>query len=362
MKKKGIKSKLIIGLVVIAIAGFGVYAAMGQPVEVSTAVAEYGLIEKLITETGTVAPRNSASVSSKLQGQLLSISVAEGDTVTEGQRIASYSTGSTAADIGSLQAQIAGLSAEVAQAKESAESSRKLYEEGALSYDEYSRAETTVKQLNAQISSLNYSISGLSEAGGAAGVVAPISGTITAVMVNEGEIVSPGTVLFEISDTSEIMIKVNLVSEDADKIDEGAAVRVFSESESLIDEAAFVSKVFISARDVLSDLGIVQKRVPIEITLSDEKKLRLGSNVNVEIIAEKREQTLRAPKNAVFEINRQQYVYTIENSKAVLQPVETGLEGERYVEITGGLSEGHVVIVSPAREIEDGTAVKEIVQ
>ena len=356
--KKMKKGKIIIALVVVALAGAGVYSAMGQKVEVTAALAEYGSIEKLITETGTAIARNSVSVSSKIQGQLLSVNVAEGDAVTEGQKLISYAAGSGEADIASLKAQISGLSAQAAQANDLAEKSRKLYEEGAVSFEEFNQADTSAKQIAAQISSLNYTIAGLSEASGSKGVLAPISGTVTAVMVSEGEVVSPGMVLIEISDTSEIYIKVNLVSEDADKIEEGAVVRIFSESESLIDDSAVVGKIFVSARDVLSDLGIVQKRVPVEITMSGEKTLRLGSNVNVEIVAQKKDNVLRIPKSSIFEINRQHHVYKIEDGKARLQPVRIGLEGERFTEVSDGLAEGDAVITSPGREVEDGTPVK----
>jgi len=359
MKKgKNRKIKLIIAAAVVVLAGAGIYAVVGQGVEVSTAFAEYGRVEKIITETGTVEALNSVIISSKIQGQLIEIAVTEGDFVTEGQRLAAYGAGSIAADIGSLRAQISGLQAQAALANEVAANSRKLYEEGAMSYDEFNRADTAARQIAAQIASLNFTIAGLSEAGGGGGVLAPISGTVTAVLVREGELVAPGQMIIEISDMSEIFIAVNLVSEDADRIVEGAAVRVFSESERLIDEKAIVSKVFVSARDVVSDLGIVQRRVPVEITLSGGMELRLGSNVNVNIIADARENTLRVNENAIFEINRQHHVYIIENGRARLRLVETGLEGERYTEILRGLSEGDMIITSPPREIDDGRAVK----
>lgn len=362
--KKGKKSKIIIAAVVIIVIGTaGAYAVMGNGIDVSTATASYGGVEKLINETGSVEAKSSAVVSSKIQGQLASVNVKEGDEVAEGQLLAAYTaTGSAASDISGIRAQISGLNVQLNQAKDSEAKNKRLYEEGALSYEEYSNSISATKQIETQIASLNYSIISLSEtaseAGGSKGVTAPISGTVTSVMIKEGETVSPGAPMIEISDASEIYIKVNLVSEDADEINSGAQVRVFSENEKLLDDSAVVSKIFVKAQDVLSDLGISQKRVPVEITLSVEKNLRLGSNVNLEIIADMRENVLIVPENSVFEINKQKYVYKIENGKAGLQNVETGLEGEKYTEILGGLSNGDVVIMSPPKELEDGKKVK----
>ena len=358
--KKGIKGKIVIGAVIIALAGAGVYHSTGAGIEVSAFDVAPGEVERLITETGSVEASSSAVISSRIQGQLLSVAVKEGDTVTEGQRIASYTEDSGAADIGGIRAQISGLTVQLNQAKDLAGKSSQLYQEGAMSYDEYSEAQAAVKKIESQISALNYSITGLSESAGSKGVIAPISGTVTQVMVREGEIVSPGAPMIEISDISDVHIKVNLVSEDADEIAVGNAVRVKSESDSLIDGSAKVKKIYIKAQDVLSDLGIVQKRVPVEISLSGNKNLRLGRNLNVEIIVEKKENVLRIPDNAIFEINRERHVFIIENGKAKLQSVEIGLEGEKFVEIISGLSAGDKVITSPAREVEDGKAVKAI--
>jgi len=256
-----------------------------------------------------------------------------------------------------MRAQISGLQVQLNQANEMAAKNKRLYDEGAVSFEEYNQATVEAKQIQSQIAAINYTIAGLSEAGGSKGVIAPISGTVTSVLVNEGEIVAPGTAMIEITDAENAYIKVNLISEDADEIAQDCQVRVFSENEKLIDENATVGKIFVKAQDVMSDLGISQKRVPVEVVLSVEKNLRLGSNVNVEIVADKRENVLTVPENAVFEINRQQYVFTIEDGKAKLTRVQTGLEGEKYIEVVSGLAEGDLVITSPAKEIEDGKAV-----
>jgi hypothetical protein len=42
----------------------------------------------------------------------------------------------------------------------------------------------------------------------------------------------------------------------------------------------------------------------------------------------------------------------------VLRAIETGLEGEKYTEVINGLSEGEIIITSPAREVGDGVSVK----
>jgi HlyD family secretion protein len=153
--------------------------------------------------------------------------------------------------------------------------------------------------------------------------------------------------------------RVNLAAEDADMISVGAHARVYGESGALIDEEAVVGKIYVKAQEVLSELGIYQKRVPVEIVFSISRLPRLGSDIRAEIVAEKKENALRVPDSARFEISKEQYVYVIdEDGKARLRKIRIGLEGEDFAEVLDGLSLGEAVILSPSRDIEDGASVK----
>ena len=109
----------------------------------------------------------------------------------------------------------------------------------------------------------------------------------------------------------------------------------------------------------MSDLGVSQKRVTVEVSFGTVEPIRLGSDVDVAITVDRKADILRVPDLAIFEKAKKDYVYVIEGGKAVLREVKTGLEGEDYTEIVSGLSEGDAVIVSPGDDISDGVKVKE---
>ena len=46
-----------------------------------------------------------------------------------------------------------------------------------------------------------------------------------------------------------------------------------------------------------------------------------------------------------------------ERGKTVLAPITVGLEGEEYVEILEGLSEGDLLVQSPGNDLEEGMKV-----
>src|SRR5215470_8462873 len=83
------KGRWIIAGVVIAVVGFatvqGLRPKPPPPVEVTTSVATEGLEKRVVTAAGHLQARETVKVSSNVTGDLLSLSVKEGDHVKQGQ-------------------------------------------------------------------------------------------------------------------------------------------------------------------------------------------------------------------------------------------------------------------------------------
>lgn len=352
------KKWVVIGIAAILIAAAAV-SAMNSGIAAEAAAADKGEVTKLLKETGTVEAESSVTVTAKNYGEIKGLTVKEGDRVKAGDTLMANGGISASLDIKSQQAQLAGLQAQYSQAKELADKNKALYDQGALSYEAYNAANTAAKQLAAQIASLQYSIESYAESSGAEGIAAPMDGVLTGVFVKEGESVAAGTPLFEISNLDDLYVKTGFITEDADLIREGAAARLYNKDTAFSDEKASVKKIHLKAENKMSDLGVNQKRVTVEIAFgSSAAAARLGSDLNVEITAEKKENVLRVPDLAVFEKEKKDCVYVVEGGKAVLREIETGLEGEDYIEVLSGLSEGDLVVLSPGDEISDGIRVK----
>lgn len=352
------KKWIVIGGAVILVAAAAAMTAMNAGVAVESAAVDRGEVTKLLKETGTVESESTITITAKNAGEIKGLMVEEGDSIKAGDILMTSDGTSAALDIKSQQAELSGLQAQYSQARDLANKNKALYEQGALSYADYNASNTAAKQLAAQIAALQYSIESYAETSGAAGVTAPLNGVLTGVFVKEGESVAAGTPLFEISNLNDIYVKTDFIAEDADLIQEGDTVRIYNEDAGFSDENGVVKKVHLKAEDKMSDLGVNQKRVTVEIAFGTAKTARLGSNADVEIAVEKKETALRVPDLAVFEMNEKNCVYVIEEGKAMIREIETGLEGEDYMEVISGLSEGDVVILSPNDDISDGLRVK----
>jgi len=360
MKKGEFHKKrwIFIGAVLLLLAGAAVFAVEFSRVTVEAETLKKGEVLQVVEESGVVTARNTVMVTAKNGGEVKEVLVEEGDRVAGGTLLARSDITSAELDIKSLRAQLSGLRTQYSQAKSVADKNKALYEQGALSLEAYKASSAAANLLSSQISALSYTIKSSEEAKGLKGITAPLAGTITEVFVKKGELVQPGGALFEITDLNQLYVKAELVTEDADLLTEGDPARVYNEDTGFSDESAVVQKIYTKARQTFSELGVNQRRVTVEIATAKNQSLRLGSDVDISITVDRREDVLRIPEDAIFEKEGKDCVFVVEEGEAVLRQVTIGLEGEEYYEALEGLKEGDMVILSPGEEIKNGTRVK----
>lgn len=158
---------------------------------------------KEIKTSGTLEARE-IEVRSKIGGKLERIMVKEGDSVTKEQILGHI-------DVQALVAQRKAANAKYELAVEEMKRIKGLYAKGIVSRLEYDRAESALKQAEAEKEVVDVQLKD-------AVITAPLAGTITAKLVEEGEIISPGTSLLTISDLSNIILKVYLTEKELGKI------------------------------------------------------------------------------------------------------------------------------------------------
>ena len=122
-----------------------------------------------------------------------------------------------------------------------------------------------------------------------------------------------------------------------------------------------------AARDVLPstvvapyviDVEAQNRTVEIEVELEDPEIARTllpGTSADVEVVLERREDVLRVPTSALLEGSR---VLVTRDGELESRDVEVGLRNWDYAEVTGGLAEGQLVVLSLDRaEVEPGARV-----
>ncbi len=203
--------------------------------------------------------------------------------------------------------------------------------------------------LNKEVSRLSLIIAQISEA--TMYPSAPFSGKIERVYVKEGQVVSPGTPLVQLSGDKQSLIAVALLSREMSQgvskaipsilrfgDQEFSAVPFFVSTEAT--DGALYSAQFSVPEELsksVSDKGYITIEIPIDFP-------NTGSTVPF------------IPVDSVFQTQDQAYVFIAESGKAKSIKVDLGEVVGRYVEVKKGLNNEDQVILN--RNVINGDPVK----
>ena len=199
------KGRWIIAAIVVALVGAatvqGLRPKPPPPVEVTTSAAKKGTVTRVVTAAGHLQARETVKVSSNVTGDLLSLSVKEGDHVTRGQVLGQidkryYETQVTQfrGAVASARASIAQIDVAISQDKRDVERMKRLTDERLASAAELDKLVTQLKmdegrlaaqkELVAQnVGQLETALYNLSRAT----LTAPIDGTVLELSHKVGE-------------------------------------------------------------------------------------------------------------------------------------------------------------------------------
>lgn len=408
------KKKLIgiIALVVIvSVVGF-LLKNKTTALEVEVSPVAEGNIEEYVEELGDVKVKQNETIHANLQGKVTEVLVEEGDTVKQGDILVRLDSEDQARDIEMLEAQRSALNAQYKEAVKSADAKeikklelslndlektfeestkdlankKELLDEGIISEEEYQDSvlayelEQTeieklkidlellkkpvstniVRQYEAQLLQIDLQIEALKSNEGDFIFSAPFDGTILTKNISKGSYVQPGMAIIEIGNLNELYVESDVLVEDIVGIQEGTRVSLENDDLAILDLKGEVTKIYPQAFSKVSDLGVEQKRIKVEIQIGQqETNLKPGYDLDVRFITNQSENALIIPENALFQMEGEDYVFIIEKNVATLRQVKKGIESDKYVEIISGLNQEDKVILSPDDSLEEGMLVKE---
>ncbi len=226
---------------------------------------------------------------------------------------------------------------------QSAQESYELVIEGAAEEDIKS-IEAQVRQTKAALDMAKYQLKNTQ-------IIAPISGKVTSITVSTGEMVSPSIPLLSIIDVSRIFVKVGISEKDISKIKEGQKVNL--EIDAFLEEK-FQGEVV--SKGVAVDQISKTLEVKIEI-LQPEVDIPVGVFARGDILVKTNQDALIIPSSALTRKKDGIYVYVVEEGIARQKEVVLGIIQDERVEILDGLSGEEEIVVLGNQELEDGLKV-----
>jgi HlyD family secretion protein len=204
-----------------------------------------------------------------------------------------------------------------------------------------------IKQIQLQQDQLNKDLLNMQ-------IISNWSGTITDLPVQEGQVVARGREMLTLSDPSQIEIVAD--------VKEAFISQVFMNQEAVIKGSALGKEQFnahvIKMAPTASASQSTQDTKPVRsVTLGLDKtsaKLVPGYNVDVNFVVSRVNSALQVPNGAIKENqDGTSYVWTVQGSKAVRMPVETGIKNDTAIEVKKGLEADSLVIVNVPDSLRD---------
>ncbi|MCI8363330.1 MAG: HlyD family efflux transporter periplasmic adaptor subunit [Eubacterium sp.] len=209
-------------------------------------------------------------------------------------------------------------------------------------------------------------------------VTAPISGIVTAIGIEEGEVYN-GSDMIQIADNSSYVISTTVDEYDINKVEEGQRVAVLTEAtgeDEIEGEISFVapatgsSSLSGTASQSAGGTGMSSTasssnsgyEVKIDVKTEDER-LRMGLTAKCSIVLEEVRDVYAVPYDAIHEKSDGSTVVYVsekvtEGKSSTEIPVEKGMESDYYVEISGEqLREGMRILI-PTDEISETAGEK----
>ncbi|MFC1765296.1 efflux RND transporter periplasmic adaptor subunit [Planctomycetota bacterium] len=397
MKKNGKKPWLRYAILILFIAGIGysIYADANKALPVQAATADSGDIQAYVEERARTSLPHIYHVTMPLPGRVMPITVREGDTVTQGQVVATledvdwHEAGVSAAEmlvamknaVDASAAEIKANQARLDYAEWVRTANKKAMETNAINEKEVRMSEwqyhdamvkSEEKQANYHAINALYAITKLLPTIVARNLArtqvrSPVAGVILKRHVWNEKTMMPGEALLDIGNLDDLEVTADILTEQAVRIQVDDRVEIFGDAIGNESLGGLVRRVRPEAFTQISSLGVEQQRVAAEIAFQAEdleqlqaagKTLGLHYRVRVRIITDEKKQTLRIPRTALFRGQDGNWeTFRIENQRAHRVTVTIGLMNDYQAEVLSGLQQNDRVIVAPESTLAEGTKV-----
>ena len=317
------------------------------------AVAERDTLRTGPNISGTLQPRDAATINAEVSGSVVQTYVDRGEQVKRGQILLRIDD--LAERQSFLSAQSAARSAKLVEENAQSDLRRdtRLYEAGAIAERDLEAAKRALAAARAASADANARLATAREQLDKTSVTAPLAGKVSERPVNAGDVVQPGTPLVTVIDPSSMRLEAAVPSDEVSGIEVGAPVRF---TVSGYGDRTFTGRVerINPAVDPTTRQVIIYVSIP-----NSTSKLVAGLFAEGRVATESR-LALEVPADAVDQSGVRPMVTRITHGRVERVPVQLGARDDATdrLEIRSGLSAGDTLLLGASQSIAPGTEVK----
>lgn len=172
-------------------------------------------------------------------------------------------------------------------------------------------------------------------------VKASIDGEVANIYVTEGDVVTAGTIIMDLTDYSNLQVKVKVDEYDIKsvEVDKEAIVTINALDKEVKGTVSHLSKEAQSLNGVSYFVATID--------LNEDSELRVGMSTEVKMVNESVTDVIVIPMSALqFDYTNLPYIYYRNNQGEVMtKTVELGITDGTLVEVISGLEEGEEILI-----------------
>lgn len=311
----------------------------GVPVAVHSVTT--GDLQASLRAQATLEPLAETDVTARVDGIVEDVLVAEGDYVQQGQPLARLDDRRYRLAYRQIKAELQGVEQELTRLQ-------KLASQQMVSSEQLERLTANYESLQAKLELAELDLAETT-------IRAPITGYITEHYVRSGNMIQAhqSEQLFHIVDDRQLRAVIHLP--------ESARSQLASGQAALLNAASGSGEQSVPARvDRISPVTDARSGTFRVYLLLDNQQYQLpaGSFARIRLHYAERESVPHVTENALLELDQQQHVFVVRESRAHRVPVETGLRANGQVEITAGLTTGDLVVINGQQTLRDQALVE----
>jgi HlyD family secretion protein len=371
-------------------------------------------IVEIITANGKIQPETEVIISPDVSGEIVDLVIQEGDKVKKGQYLLKIkpeayemARNRAEASLNNAKARLKQSEAQLELASLEYNRNSQLFSEKAISEAEFQQAQTNYNTALAEKEASEFSVqsakASLNEAEEnlvKTSIYAPMSGTVSSLLVELGERVvgtsmMSGTVMLRIADLSRMEVEVEVNENDIVRVALGDTAQIEVDAYPDTKFKGVVSEIPVSANttgvttdqvtNFIVKILVLADSYKDKVTESNPYPLRPGMSATADIQTDRKSGIYSIPIQAVTtrtdtagtaKSGEKQttgtissdgsvttstetvpgesandepivVVFVAKDGKAILKPVKTGIQDNTYIQVTEGLDPEDEVVIAP---------------
>ena len=320
----------VVCLLAIAVTAWYFFKPQQQQPQYITSEVTRGDIEDSVLATGVLEATKMVSVGAQVSGQVKKMYVKLGDPVKQGQLIAQIDSirqendlKTAEASIKNQQAQLAVKQANLAKVQSEYQRQQAMYAQDATSRAElesalasYKTAQAEILAINAQIEQSRLTLATAKEDLGYTQIIAPMDGTIVAIVTEEGQTVNANQsapTIVKLAKLDTMTIKAEISEADVMKVEQGQIVYFTTLGNSDKKHYAKLRQVEPAPDSINTETSNTSSSSSTAIYYNalfdvpnEDGKLRIDMTAQVYIILNEAKNVLTIPAAAIQSSNRSQ--------------------------------------------------------